>query len=143
VHSESGTQTRKKRIQGGLSGGSGWAASDGDHPGSAALFAAMPATVGLTTMRGGSTSPVQQSRPNTLSDDMTRQQFEGGVQRLYYVAWACFSTFYLGAGLVEMDVLPSSANDIGLAIGVGLLIVILPAVLMHVVRWIYRGFVPR
>ena len=74
---------------------------------------------------------------------MTRQQFEGGVQRLYYVAWACFSIFYLGAGLVEMDVLPSSANDIGLAIGVGLLIVILPAVLMHVVRWIYRGFVPR
>ncbi len=65
------------------------------------------------------------------------------MQRLYYVAWACFSTFYLGAGLVEMDVLPSSANDIGLAIGVGLLFVILPAVLMHVVRWIYRGFVPR
>lgn len=85
---------------------------------------------------------MQELQPNFLAHTMTRQQFEVGIQRLYYVAWAGFSLFYLGAALVETEVLPTSTNDIGIAIGFVLLVLVIPAVLMHLVRWIYRGFVP-
>jgi len=143
VHSASGTQTRKKRIQGGLSGGSGGAASDGDQPDWRVRSAENPVPVNRTKTARDATNAVQQLVPNVLFNDMTRQQFEGGVQRLYYVAWAAFSLIYCTSVISDIGRNDFSSTEMGIAIGMILLFLIGPLVLMHLVRWVYRGFFPQ
>lgn len=77
---------------------------------------------------------------------MTKDQFELGAQRLYYVAWALFSGFYVIAGGTQLfsssGLSIPSWEFLGM-VGILLGIVIAPGIAMVVFRWIYRGFVPK
>lgn len=74
---------------------------------------------------------------------MTRQQFETGIQRLYYVAWVIFAITYSGAVYAKFG--PGEYYALGelklFALVMGIWLV--PLAPMLAIRWIYRGFMPK
>lgn len=74
---------------------------------------------------------------------MITRNIELGLLRLYYVVWAvlfCGSVvFAIGHSWDRELNHPETLASIGLVLAA----VIVPAILMHVIRWIYRGFTPK
>ncbi len=82
---------------------------------------------------------------------MNIKNFEAGILRAYYVAWAVFSIGFSnflihekwwGGGYAK-DWRAQDALENSLGVGLILAFVVGPGVLMYATRWIYRGFVPK
>lgn len=74
---------------------------------------------------------------------MTRKNFETGVSRLFYVAWA---VLLCSGVLTVIDVARSgdwTGYDFSSLLMLLIALLILPPVAMVVVRWIYHGFMPK
>lgn len=74
---------------------------------------------------------------------MNTKNLEAGLLRLYYVVWVllfCGSVVFLvghnwDSNLGDAETLASIGFVFASATG--------PAVLMHAIRWVYRGFLPK
>jgi hypothetical protein len=76
---------------------------------------------------------------------MNLVRFETGIQRLYYIAWAIiFAACVLIAG-GELFAAESRIREAapGPAVLAAIAAAIVPLIAMHVIRWVYRGFVPK
>ena len=72
---------------------------------------------------------------------MTRTNIETGMQRLYYVAWACLVIGgSIGGGIWVFEDHSHRLDDVVIWIG---FVIGLPPALMFAVRWVYRGFMPK
>jgi hypothetical protein len=73
---------------------------------------------------------------------MNRTNFELGVQRMYYVFWACVViSGVIGGGIWLFDG-DNSKHVADFAVWF-LIVVVLPPAIMFSVRWVYRGFLPK
>ena len=77
---------------------------------------------------------------------MNLQRFETGIQRAYYVAWAGLVAVALFGAVMNMAqredpflMTPYVREDIFILV----VTIVGPLVVMHLVRWIYRGFFPK
>jgi succinate dehydrogenase/fumarate reductase cytochrome b subunit len=77
---------------------------------------------------------------------MKRENFEAGIKRLFYAAWALWAVVWTCVGVSEtfdrysqFQRLPGAADLAAWLFGV----LLLPLITMLAVRWIYRGFAPK
>ena len=73
---------------------------------------------------------------------MNRRNFETGVQRVYYVAWACMALLCLAGAYHDFIRNRESPDLVGVATVIGVGAIALPTAIMLCARWIYRGFIP-
>jgi hypothetical protein len=71
---------------------------------------------------------------------MTRSRFELGIQRLYYVFWACTLVFGIGVLVTVSRERGMRTDDWHAWVGI---FVVAPPAMMFAVRWVYRGFLPK
>lgn len=71
---------------------------------------------------------------------ISKERFEVGIQRLYYVLWVAWGIFLVGIN--SGKALEQTSILSGLVF-LALLGVVGPFLLMHATRWIYRGFFPK
>ena len=79
---------------------------------------------------------------------MKLQNFETGLQRVYYLIWAMIVSFVISMMICGVGWLDGYGCDRHRlmefeAIVAFAIAVVLPGIVMFVVRWIYRGFVPK
>lgn len=75
---------------------------------------------------------------------MQLKSFEVGVQRLYYVAWLAVAGIGIVTNADELRQQYGHIGDVDLFkfIASSLVVCIAPWVVMRLIRWVYRGFVP-
>ena len=77
---------------------------------------------------------------------MKLQNFETGLQRAYYLIWAMIASFSISMMICGDGWWNLRDQCRGLEtpyLIVAVIAVVLPGIVMFIIRWVYRGFIPK